>query len=34
VTPLELTPFFIGVPLLVGWCKWRLWEWRKDHGLS
>jgi len=21
----------IGIPLLVGWCKWRLWEWQADR---
>ena len=21
-----LSGFAIGIPLLVGWCKWRLWE--------
>lgn len=24
---------FICVPLLAGWCKWRLWELRSDRNL-
>ena len=33
-TMIGLSGFAIGIPLLVGWCKWRWWEWRSDRGLD
>ena len=31
---LTLSAFCIGIPLIAGWCKWRLWEWRRERGLD
>jgi hypothetical protein len=29
-----LSGFCVGIPLLVGWAKWRIWEVRRDRGLD
>jgi hypothetical protein len=26
-----LSGLAIAIPLLVGWCKWRLWEWQRER---
>lgn len=27
-----LSGFCIGLPVIAGWCKWRLWEWQANRG--
>jgi hypothetical protein len=28
---LTLSAFCVGIPLLVGWCRWRYWVWLEER---